>query len=526
MNTPQLAAPSRRGMLHGFAGLTAGIVLAACGPQPAGQSQTPSAASGGAGGHLRMRLWRAPDGLDPAYAWGIEAETVQLNVFSGLVTYNAKTSVIEPDLAEKWETPDGRVWKFSLRKGVQWQKGYGAFTARDVKYSFERILDPKTGSLYTSELIGIEKIETPDDLTVTITLKEPDYSFLHAVANYHQGAIVKKEAVEKLGEQHRTLPIGTGPFEVESFTPNAEVRLTRFDAYWKGPAKVERVTFRVIIDAATAEIALMNKEIDVSGQQSDPAILTRMLKDTRLQMFDRKGVSVSLMVPNTTVKPLDNPLVRRAMMHAINFDGNLKAISGEFAGTAFNILPSTLPTYTKDVPRYAFDPKKAKELLQQAGAGSGFTVKDLGEASDAAVLLQRDLAAVGITLEFENVTDRALNNQRRNNGQFQLASRLTPGVNTDSLLSQYLHPSAFPPAGLNGARYSSSEVTKMLEQVRREADEKKRLTLYHAIQKQAMADVPYFPRSESFLFYPAWPNVKGIEINGLSQVPLHAVTVQ
>lgn len=319
--------------------------------------------------------------------------------------------------------------------------------------------------------------------------------------------------------------MGTGPFQVESWTQNAEVRLTRFDGHWRGPAKLDGIAYRVITDEATAEIALMNRELDVS-RMSNQETLARLVKEPRLTMFERRGVSVSLMVLNAQTKPLDNPLVRTAMAHAINLENNLKATSGEFTAFAWNILTSTSPVYTKDAPRYAYDPKRAKELLARAGVSGGFAIKDLAAPADATLLMQRDLAAVGITLDFENVTDRALNNQRRNNGQFQLAGRLTPGVNPDSLLWQYLHPSAFPPKGLNGARYSSPEVSAALEQVRREPDERKRTALYHAVQKKAMDDLPYIIRSESNEYWSSWRNVSGIQINGLSQVSFHGVSLQ
>jgi len=521
-------AATRRHLLGTALLVSGGAALAACGPSGlsgAGDGSAKPATAGKSGGHLRIRLWRASDGLDPATLWGTESETIAINVYNGLVTYDTETSAFVPDLAEKWETPDGRVWKFSLRKGVQWQKGYGELTAGDVKYSYERILDPKTGSTYSSEFTGIASVAAPDDYTVQITLKEPDFGFLHKVANYHQGQVVKKEAVEKSGEQYRHNPVGTGPFQVDSWTPNAEIRLSRFDKYWKGPAALEAVTYRIITDEATAEIALLNKEIDIAGQISQPEILTRLAKEQRLQLYQRKGLAVNVMVLNATVKPLDNPLVRRAMAHAINREANLKAVSGEFIGFVDNILPSSMPVYNKDAPKYAYDPKKAKELLQQAGLSGGFGVKDIGEASPAALLVQRDLAAVGVNLEFENVTDRALSNQRRNNGQFQIAGRQTPGIDPHNLLFQYLHPDAFPPRGLNGARYSDSEVTGMFDQARREPDEKKRASLYHAIQRKAMMDLPYIPRSQSTVYWPAWLSVKGVGINMLSNVSLHTVTL-
>ena len=164
---------------------------------------------------LTVRFYDDPAGFDPATVFRIENENIAFNMFSGLTTYDGETGKIIPDLAESWETKDNVTWTFKLRRGVKWHKGYGELTAADVIYSFNRVRDPATASPYASELSNLDTIEAPDDYTIVIKLKSPDGNFLHVVANYHQGQIVNRKAIEAAGKQVRWQPVGTGPYYLE-----------------------------------------------------------------------------------------------------------------------------------------------------------------------------------------------------------------------------------------------------------------------------------------------------------------------
>ena len=165
---------------------------------------------------LRVRFYDDPAGFDPATIFRVENENIAFNIFSGLTTYDSKTGKIIPDLAESWETKDNITWIFKLRRGVQWQKGFGEFTSADVVYSYNRILDPATASPYRNEFVDLKSVQAPDDYTIVITLNSPDGNFLHQVANYHQGQIVNKKAIEAAGKQVRWQPVGTGPYYLDS----------------------------------------------------------------------------------------------------------------------------------------------------------------------------------------------------------------------------------------------------------------------------------------------------------------------
>lgn len=492
----------------------------------AGLSSIPATAAGGK--TLVVRFYDDPAGFDPASIFRIENENIAFNIFSGLTTYDGVTGQIIPDLAESWETTDNITWTFHLRKGVQWQGGYGEFTAEDVIYSYNRILDPATASPYASELAGIKSIEAPDPYTVVITLKAPNGNFLHTVANYHQGQIVKKEAIEAAGDQVRWKPVGTGPYYLESIDVNSQIVLKRHEGYYKGPAPIETLDFRIIKDDGTAAIALRNGEIDLLMRQSKEEHL-QTLKAEGFKMNHVDNYAISLKVLNTSDPILKDVRVRQAIAYAIDYPSITAALAPSLQSPAYSLLLPWMDVYSESAPRYEYDPEKAKALLAEAGYGNGFTLKVLNTSAQGVTEQQQFeidyLSQVGINMELELV-DTPTYNQRRNAGDFMMAGRLLPAVNPDMILFSYLHPDNLAPGGLNGARYNNPELTSTLEAARAEADPEKRLELYAKVQEIAMTDLPYIPSTASNVYWPSKQKVMGVNINYLAQVNFWDVDIQ
>ncbi len=474
---------------------------------------------------LRVRFYDEPAGFDPATLFRIENENIAFNIYSGLTTYESKTGQILPDLAERWETKDQRSWTFFLRKGVQWQKGFGELTAGDVVSSYKRILAPETGSPYRSDFGPVESIEAPDPQTVAIALKAPDANFLHVVANYHQGQVVKTEAVEKFGDQYRWNTVGTGPFALESFTPGSEMVLARHEGYFRGKPTLERIIFRIIKDDETGAIALQNGEVDLAMRIRSEETLKRLEADGRFTM-NTGSIGQGTIMFNPQVKPLSDVRVRRAFAHAIDRDAIVKAVGSLTTRKVTNLIPQWMDVYSDAVPRYEYNPERARQLLAEAGYPNGFTVKKIESAASGVTeelqLEQSYLAKVGINVEFELI-DTPVYNRRRNSGDFELGSRVIPAVNPDTLLFSYLHPDNIAPKGLNGARYNNPELTAKLEAARAEGDPARRKQLYADVQRIAMTDLPYLPTRESIFYFPAYKWVAGVVLNPLAQVNYYDV---
>lgn len=477
---------------------------------------------------MKVRFYDDPAGFDPANIFRIENENLAFNIFSGLTTYDSQTGKIIPDLAESWSTPDNKVWTFKLRKGVKWQKGYGEFTAADVIYTYERILDPKTASPYRSELAGIVKMEAPDPYTVVIELNAPNGNFLHTVANYHQGQIVNKKAIADAADQVKWKPVGTGPYEVESIDVSSRIILKRHEGYFRGPAPIARLIFEIIKDENTATIALRNGEVDLVMRSNKEENLTILAKEG-FTLNKLENYAVALKVFNPDFAPLKDIRVRHAIGHAIDYTAITQAISPSLTGPAHSMLMPWMDGYTPDVPRYEYDPAKAKKLLAEAGYPKGFTMKQLGTSAQGVTELQQFeidyLAQVGINMEMELV-DTPTFNQRRNKGEFETATRLLPAVNPDMILFSYLHPSNISPKGLNGARYDNPELTKLLEAARAEVDPELRMKLYAQVQKIAMTDFFYQPLYTNNVVWPGKKSVKNVRLNYLGQGYFYEMDIQ
>ncbi len=506
-------------------------ILGILGPGCAAPAQQPGPApqSGGALADkqvLRVRFFDDPTGFDPATLFRVETENIAFNIYSGLVTYD-KSGAIVPDLAENWETKDQRTWTFNLRKGIEWQKGYGKLTAEDVLYSYNRILNPNTASPYRGEFKNVDSLQAPDAGKVVITLKAPDANFLHQVANYHQGQVLKKEAVEKFGDQYKWNAVGTGPFALESFTPSSEIVLVRHEGYFRGKPTLERILFRIIKDDDTGAVALQNGEVDLAMRISPNETLKRLEADGRFNMH-RGLTGQALHMFNPDVKPLSDVRVRRAFAHAIDREAIIKATNPLTDKKVINLVPDFMDVYTDNVPRYDYNPERAKQLLAEAGYPNGFTVRALGVAATGVTedqqLEQSYLAKVGIKLEYDLV-DTPTFTRRRNTGEFQIASRLLPAMSPDTILFSFLHPDNAAPKGLNGARYNNPELTQNLEAARAEGDPQRRKQRYADVQRIAMTDLPYLPTFQRFYVFPTYKWVDGVAINPMSQVMYYGMKI-
>lgn len=512
----------------GGAGLGA-LALIGCGTNESG---TGSSSSGDADGpllanqQLKVRYYDDPGGFDPATLFRIEVENIAFNVYSGLTTYEAESGKIIPDLAESWETPDPTTMTFKMVKNAKFHKGFGDATAEDVVYSYKRIIDPATASTYRAEFNNVDSISAPDAYTVQIKLKRPDANFLHQVANYHQGQVVSRAAIEKFGPDYKFNPIGTGPFVFESFTPAQQILLTRHEGYFKTPATLEKIDFRIVKDDDTAAIALQNNEVDLAMRISADQPLTRVMADSRFTMNSRAGYAVSLTIFNLENQYLKDLRVRQAFAHAVDRETVVKTTSPLTGKTWFNIVPEFMDVFTPDVPKYGYDEARAKQLLSSAGFGSGFTLKQPTTAvNESTQLTQTYLDKVGIKSDFV-IVDTPTYNGVRARGEFDVSGRLTPAINPDTILFSYLHPDNIAPKGLNGARYNNPQVTQLLESARAEQDSEKRKGLYAQVQKLAMTDLPYLPTGAGAVFWPGFKRVTGVKINPLAQVGFYDVKLR
>ncbi|MGA9350810.1 MAG: ABC transporter substrate-binding protein, partial [Anaerolineae bacterium] len=283
-------------------------LLTACGPKASPTpSPGPTVPTAQRGGSLTVAVAADVDGLDPHKTVAAATFQITRNLYDTLVQVDPQ-SRIEPDLATSWETSaDGLKWTFHLRDGASFHNGR-AMTAADVKYSFERILDPDTASPRAKDYQIIAAIETPDDHTVVFTLSQPQAAFLSNLA-YGWTAIVPQEAAETL----RDHPVGTGPFQFVEWVPDSHVKLRRFEKYFLADVPyLDEVTFRVITDPAARLISLKTGEVDVVPEVPAQEI-AGIKEEPGIKVIQQPFNGIQLLAINNARAPFDDLRVRQAL---------------------------------------------------------------------------------------------------------------------------------------------------------------------------------------------------------------------
>jgi peptide/nickel transport system substrate-binding protein len=408
---------------------------------------------------------------------------------------------------------DRLVYTFKLRDNIKWHKGFGKVTAHDVKFSFDRIMDPNTRSVYWGEVgTTVKEVKVVDDLTVEVHLKDRDATFLHRCARPKPVAIVCQKAVEKYGRDFARNPIGSGPFVFESMS-REEVVLTANKEYYEGPPKIEKVIFKTIPDTDTRVMSLIKGEINfmIFLPPDQPVVDRVKASGCKVKMIDY-GVWIMLLI-NPRVEPLGDLRVRRAIAHAIDKDEMINHVF--LSGTA-DRLESLVPKgyfghAEEGLRRYNFDPQKAKELLAEAGYPNGFEVTlDTFNSPlflRPATTIQGQLGKVGIKVKLD-VTDQPSWVKKVSGGTAPLSLFVPARIpDADSPLTSFFHGASSTP-GLNLARYN--KLDREINEAREELDQTKRLKMYHEIQKKLMEDLPAIPLLNYKWIVAYQPNIAGL----------------
>lgn len=384
---------------RGLRGITRREILKRSGILGAGMALASSALPEGAavaaqnGGSLRLALISTPV-LNPIVLPAAFASLQVLKtMFNGLVKYSKTDLRPEPDLATSWSTSaDGLVWTFKLRDGVKWHDG-APFTAEDVKFTFDAIVDPKVHSYLKSNLAGVTGTEVVDATTVRIRLSEPIASFPEILG--YLNFIVPKHLLQPQDlnkpEAFMRAPVGTGPFRFKEAQAGSYVIVEANPSYFLGRPHLDSIVFKVMPDINTQVSQLLTGELDYAGLT--PATAAPLRNNPRVSL-STADVPMYLYLALWNKHPVfADRRIRQAVACAIDRPAILKNVyRGSGAKIAVGpVYPVLKEYYTADVQRYDFNPDRAKALLREAGWTSGPNG-----------VLQKD----GKQFEFELLVDR------------------------------------------------------------------------------------------------------------------------
>lgn len=452
---------------------------------------------------VRLQFARAGGVYDPA-RWKYTSDWfIYPNVFNWLVrwTPGPDPKELEPDLAEKWTvSPDGFVYTFNLKKGVQFHEGYGELTADDVVFSFQRQLDDPN-MVFHEALSPIKSIEALDKYTLRITLKARDGSFMWTVISYRPGLIVSKKAVQQLGAAFAKKPVGTGPFEFVELTPQGQVILKAFDRYFRGRPAVRQLTFVHVAEENTTVEALRRGDLHIIWTRGNPEAIKVLRADSKvktvrvIEYYNLFQVQFS-----PKFKPAQDARVRRALASVIDRRVIAQALPG-LDEMAEVMRPPQLFGGTNEVPTYPFDQNKARQLLTEAGYANGFPltlmVQNREPETTVAQILVSQWKVAGINVRLE-VLDPTAAFDRRAKGDFDVTISATARPGDPHLFFwDVFNSEAAPPHGSNFFHYKDADA--LIDAGRLTIDEARRVQIYKALQRKLMTDLPIIP-----LFYRAY----------------------
>ena len=283
---------------------------------------------------ITWALPHLPKTLLVPHEWSTNMGGVMSLVQEGLLAFDDNLA-LAPAVANSWEQVDPTTYVYHLRDGVTFHDG-SPVTADDVVYSMNWHLDLQNRSQLTPFYSAVESIEATGDREITVKLKNPDAQFQYTVAHM-SGFIMKRSQLEAAGEDYGTpdvLPLGTGPYKVVEYVPDDHVVLEAYEDYWGGPPPVDRITIVSIADQQTRLLAMRNGDIDGTFDVSISDIDQWQGLDG-VDVITAPSLGVYLLTLDQESPPFDDVEVRRAIAHAVDREGLVKALlkgNGEAGG--------------------------------------------------------------------------------------------------------------------------------------------------------------------------------------------------
>ena len=462
------------------------------------------------GGTLTIALAAEPTGLDPTINPSAAIKrVVHYNLLESLLKLDRNGRVV-PALAKSYSvSKDGKEYTFVLHPGIKFHDGKPC-TAEDVKYTFERLLDPKTAAPYRMYYEAMEAIQVLDPLTVKFKKKKYESNFLFNLAR-GDAVIVPRQAIDQLKSQ----PVGTGPFKfVEWKRGDSVIMIKNPDYYRKGIPYLDKVAFKFISDPSAQLAALRAGDVDVIAYDLAPENAPALEKDARFKVLKGNTTTDVILAMNHSKKPFSDPKVRQAITLAIDRKAVIQGAVAGYGTAMGSHMDPTNPYYVDLSGLYPFNLEKAKKLLTEAGYPNGFeAVLRLPEpyayARRSGEIIAYQLSKVGIKLTLEVIQIGQWVAQVFNKAEYELT---IIGHAEPFDIEIYGRPNYY-------FRYNSPKFQELMKKAEGEMNEQARKKNYEQAQRILADDFV-----NVYLFvYPALPAMSKEVMNWWKDYPTIAV---
>jgi peptide/nickel transport system substrate-binding protein len=430
--------------------------------------------------------------LDPHMHFERVGILVNINMFDSLLHRNTKLE-FEPSLALSWKPLSDTQWEFKLRKGVKFHNG-DTMTAEDVKYSFDRVLDQTKKSPQYGNIRAIKEVRVVNPDTVQIITDKPFPLLLERLVFF---PIVPKKHIEAVGDQAfgTTSPVGTGPWKFVEWKRDQLIRLDAFDQHWRGKPAFKHLVFRAVPEIATQVAEIKTGGVDII-RNVPPDIIPELKTHPVAYISSTPILRVHYFGLDMRSPPFDKKAVRQAANYAIDKPTIIQKL---MAGLGKQVATTVQPLafgFDAEVKPYPYDPKKAKELLAQAGYPNGVDItmhSAFVEYRPVFEAICQMLTEVGI-----RTTPKMWDPGPAWNKFFQTDGKATNGYygswgnysvfDADAVLHPLYHTE---PGGWVGKWYARVEgLDKLIDEGRSSVDQPKRKRTYSQIQQMIREETP------------------------------------
>lgn len=473
--------------------------------------------------------------LDPGNHRKRETETILRNMYDGLLTRDSQMKVV-PELASSWKQIDVTTYEFKLRQGVKFHSGE-EMTSDDVKFTLDRMIQ-KNGidgqSSPRGGLLGpLKEVQAVDKYTVRLVLSTP-WAILPAMLPFQE--VVSRAFVQKVGDKGLATQVnGTGPFKLTEWRKGDAIIMERFADYYGGspaiapvgPAKADRVIFKVIPENSSRVAALLAGDVEIAAEV--PVHMMKQIesgKNTKVvKVNGTRSFFVSL---NNTKPPFNNPLVRRAANHALDKKLLINRILQNTATAINGVLSPDTFGFDATLPAYDYDLVKAKKLLAEAGFPNGIdvTLDVEGAFAEMAQAIGSLLTKAGIRTKVVigegSVLKAKWDPAKPKVGDMWLTSWGNGSLDPEDIFAPTLKTNDRG----NSAGYSSTIVDGLLSAASTETNPEKRAELFRRAQKQVNADAPWVFLWVPQDIYGVSKRLKGWQPSADSRINLHRAYIE